>query len=371
MKDDVAELFRQGRQEQIGAAVDAARPMREGATFERFSSRVVTERANRLKNASEILQFGVRFLDVALGGITKHDLILIGARTSAGKTELVRYIAMFNAARGKRVHFLALEADPLEIERRTKYPLMVDMIYKDNRVSYEQRERLNFMDWINGKLEDVTGRYEEVVDRVLAEKFSTLHTLYRVKDFNVGELEKKFSEIAEETDLVVLDHLHYVDTNDPNENRGYKVIVKCIRDLALRLGKPVIVVAHLRKGDRGRPMLVPEIDDFHGTSDVPKMATKAIILAPAKNMPSGVRGVWNTYIAPVKCRVDGSRARYVACVPFDARTNAYQNTFVLGEMTKGGTEFEPVPECDLPRWAFAERKQETAPTGHWQDRGER
>jgi replicative DNA helicase len=350
-KVDIAELHRRGQSEDIGRGMDQGEPMRPGATFERFSARVASERTQRLENAKDVLPFGVKFLDAALGGIVKSDVVLIGAKTGIGKTELSRYIAMYNAARGKRVHFLALEAEINEIEQRTKYTVLADMVYRDKSIDPMQRLQLNYMDWYLGRLDDLTKRHEQAVDKILAEQLTTLHTLYRVRDFTVNELERKFDEIAQETDLVVIDHLHYIDTPDPNENRGYKVIIKRVRDLALNLGKPVIVVAHLRKSDRARPTLVPETDDFHGTSDVPKMATKAIMLAPARDRPSGARHIWNTYIAPVKCRIEGSRTRYVAVVPFDATTNSYQDSFVLGQMVKGGTEFEPLPDEQLPAWA--------------------
>jgi hypothetical protein len=350
-KIDIAELGKRGRIEDVGKGIQEALPINEGSGFERSSSRVMGERDERLANASDILQFGVNFLDRAFGGIAKHDVILIGAKTGVGKTELSRYIAMFNASRGKRVHFLALEADPTEIERRTKYTMLADMVYRDQNIEPMKRLRMNYLDWNLGRLDEITKRYESVVDKVIAETLHTLHTLYRVRDFTVKELEQRFDEIAKETDLVVLDHLHYIDTHDPNENRGYKIIVKKIRDLALTLGKPVIVVAHLRKADRRFSTLVPDIEDFHGTSDVPKMSTKAIILAPAHDRPSPVKSIWNTYIAPVKCRLDGSRTRFVAVVPFDATTNAYQDSFVLGKMTKGGTEFEELEPDQMPAWA--------------------
>lgn len=350
-KVDIAELNRRGQSEDIGRGMEQGKPMRPGSTFERSSARVVTERTQRLENAKDVLPFGVKFLDAALGGIVKSDVIVIGAKTGVGKTELSRYIAMYNAVRGKRVHFLALEAEVNEIEQRTKYNVLADMVYHDKSISPMDRLRLNYMDWYMGRLDDMTKRHEATVDKILAEQLTKLHTLYRVSDFTVKQLEEKFDEIANETDLVVIDHLHYIDTPDPNENRGYKVIIKRVRDLALNLGKPVIVVAHLRKSDRHRPTLVPETDDFHGTSDIPKMATKAIMLAPARDQPSGARHIWNTYIAPVKCRIEGGRAKYVALVPFDATTNSYQDTFVLGQIINNGTEFEPLEHDKLPAWA--------------------
>jgi replicative DNA helicase len=57
--------------------------------------------------------FGVTYLDAALKGICPNDLILIGATSGAGKTELCAQIARINAKLGKRVNYIALEAEPL------------------------------------------------------------------------------------------------------------------------------------------------------------------------------------------------------------------------------------------------------------------
>ena len=62
------------------------------------------------------------------------------------------------------------------------------------------------------------------------------------------------------------------NSDDPNENRAVKNIVKRIRDVSLAIGVPVIVVAHLRKKDRIPRPLAPDLDDFHGASDITKIA---------------------------------------------------------------------------------------------------
>ena len=60
--------------------------------------------------------FGIKYLDAALHGIKPNDLILIGASSGAGKTELCTHIAKTNAKLGKRVRYIALEAEKNEIE---------------------------------------------------------------------------------------------------------------------------------------------------------------------------------------------------------------------------------------------------------------
>jgi replicative DNA helicase len=91
-----------------------------GPSFGTFGDRIKGERAERLQLATRVLSFGVKFLDVALGGIMARDMVLLGAVTGAGKTTLASVIAETNVERGKRVHYFALEAEHGEIERRIK-----------------------------------------------------------------------------------------------------------------------------------------------------------------------------------------------------------------------------------------------------------
>jgi hypothetical protein len=332
-------------------AVDArpaapSKPAGEG--FLAAEARLATERKNREAQKGAWLSFGVPFLDLALGGIVPNDLILIGAKTGVGKTALASWIAQYNAFMGKRVHYFALEAEPMEIERRIKYGLLAKLVRK--RISGDH-EDMNFLDWYMFRLEHKCAQYEAEVNETIAKNFSTLFTYYRQADFYAEHFEQLVDSVAKDTDLIILDHLHYVDSDEPSENKAYKIVVKKIRDVSLRIGKPIIVVAHLRKSERRGGTLVPGIEDFHGTSDVPKMATKAIMLAPAHEQESGDRCLWPTYIYPAKCRFEGSRTRYVALCNFDVRTGGYESAFTLGRPSVDGLTWNAAERSDWPDWA--------------------
>lgn len=314
--------------------------------FRSFADRVGGERQGRLAQTPRILKFGVKFLNDALGGIFPNDLILIGAKTGAGKTALASRIALTNAFKGKRVHYFALEAEQDEIERRMKYMTLSELVKQGTAAAYH---RMNYLDWYAGNLDTVTGPYEAQADRTLAEQFKTLFTFYKSGDFYAEQFERMMLAIQDQTDLVVLDHLHYVDSEDSNENRGYKQIVKKVRDTALSIGKPVVIVAHVRKGDRKNAMLVPGIEDFHGTSDIPKIATKAIMIAPDFDMEGPQPWLWSTYVSPAKCRFDGARTRYVGRMWFDVRSGAYDPEYDLGQIK--GDKFVLIDAAKMPQWA--------------------
>jgi replicative DNA helicase len=321
-----------------------------GPTFDDFGDRIKPERAERLELASRILSFGVDFLDAALGGVFPRDMVLLGAKTGLGKTTLASIIAETNAEKGKRVHYFALEAEDKEIERRIKFRVLSQLVFKLGKAG-PHIGRINYLDWYAGKLEPITGMYEAHADDLLTKKYGTLKTFYPRGDFTADDLVKAFLSIQDETDLIILDHIHMVDYDDANENRGIKAIVKKLRDVALDVGKPVVVVAHLRKTDRRSKYIVPDLDDFHGTSDLVKLVTKAVIIAPAYDQVSDHGHLWNTYIHPAKCRSEGSRTKYIGLVAFNVRTGRYEPEFEIGRATNNDEQFEHVPNDKIPSWA--------------------
>lgn len=318
-----------------------------GASFSPSPDRVEGERVERLENAKRLLSFGVRFLDEAMGGITRRDLVLIGARTGTGKTQLASNIAMANCRQGKRVHYFALEAEDREIERRMKFQILADLYYRELAGA---PIRLRFIDWYNGRLDDALGRFESRADAELRGVLKNLSTYYRVDSFTGDDFARQLDAVREETDLAILDHFHYVDSTDENENRGHKQIVKQIRDSALRANRPVIVVGHVRKSDPRFAPIVPTDEAFHGSSDIVKIATKAIMIAPDYETDTGSPNLWSTYMQAVKCRQDSSVTRYVARINYDTRTDLYEEFYVLGKPTDGGRQFSALDIEHWPSW---------------------
>lgn len=326
--------------------------------------RTSLESTDRLNNAPHIFPFGIEFLDDALIGIRPKDVIILGAPTGRGKTALAAAIALNAGGIGKRVHFFALEADEHEIERRIKYGFLADSFYQD-----QDRERvsISYDQWEAGRLEHVFARYEEQIKEPLNEKLKNINTLYRVSgSFDLQNLEHHLSSLAGNTDLIIIDHLHYIDTNSDNENAEFRNIIKTIRETALRFEIPVIVIAHLKKTQYvGKQVpLINRIDDFHGTSEISKMATVCIMLSQAdesfevdengepKSLPSYVQP---TFMQIGKNRKNGGITRFCALINYDSIRNKYADTYRLGKLSNANTVWEPVPVDRLPDWAKSAR----------------
>lgn len=296
--------------------------------FKSSSQRIKSEREKRLGLKYKLLSFGVNVLDEMLLGIFPDDLVLIGAPSGVGKTQFCCILALANVLKGKKVHFLALEASKYEIERRLKYQLIAKSFFDPkNTARPKLPKRLSYARWLVGEFDGLLEEYEERAEETIAEKFANLFTFYKSDSFNVQNLVETVLSIANETDLIIIDHAHYFDFENDNENAAIREIAKTARTLALENSKPIILVAHLRKKDRRSAELVAGLDEFHGSSDLFKVATRVITLAPGKPISDGG---YETFIRVPKDRLSGESTKYIARLEFNAKKNAYEELYRLG-----------------------------------------
>ena len=377
------DLYNATKPNEAWSVVEDAFLLRSTSTFEdgltqgfvKATDRLVDEREIRLMEGRNVIPYGISFLDEVLGGISQSDVIVVGAKTGAGKTQLAVSTALHIASlikkdEKKKVHYLALEAEDREIERRAKYTL-VSRAYFADAFKAKCDVSVSYRNWRMGRLDSVMEKYEKQVQPQLEAALSNIETLYRNSgDFNLKALEKNLLKVVGESKFIVLDHLHYVDTG-VDENSEYKQIIKTVRDIALKYKVPIMVIAHLRKNQVFKnPPIVCNLEDFHGTSNVPKIATVCIMIGPKpyrrpKDADEVVAGMGKaavtktpalqhmspTYINVRKYRLDGEAARYTALVDFNKRYGTYEKPYSLGRLISADTEWLQVPQAEWPEWA--------------------
>lgn len=318
-----------------------------------FAERVEHERLTRQKNALDPLFYDIQYLDEASQGITRYELVIFAGPPGQGKTELATHTAMSMAKRGKRVAYFALEAAENEIERRVRFKILSNLVFK----RYENRPKpfyWDYLTWVRGHLDQYVGDLDKELDAELKLMFPTFRTFYRLSgDYTIDDFERQFLGIQSEIDAVFVDHLHYFDSDDENDLRAVKRIVKKLRDLALMSGKPVFLVSHIRKSDRKNRSLCPELDDLHGTSDIGKIGTQVVTISSAMSVVKPERSThFPTFMRLTKFREGGSRTNYVAITAFDTELNAYSKGYMLGRLSYDGSKFEPFTStAEMPYWA--------------------
>jgi len=313
--------------------------------FESMPSRLVGELDDRQERARRKLSYFVAFLDDYLRGILPNDLVLIGAPSGMGKTQLALDIATSNAASGKWVDYFALEAEPRELERRTKYSMLVREVYK---AKHPERDRMNYTDWLLGDLEYMCGEHNARVDQEILGKLSRMRTYYRAAGFTAQDLSKSVLEISKRSQLIIVDHLHYIDSDSEDEHRALGDAVKAIRDVSLRIGVPIVLIAHLRKRDGRSTQIIADMADFHGSSNVVKIATQVIAIENARGIDSAQWWLSPTFMSVLKDRRAGA-CRLVGLVDFDLRVKSYRPRYGLGRVSGG--EWQQISPSEVPLWA--------------------
>lgn len=300
-----------------------------------------TEKKDRLENTISY-SFGIKFLDDAVDGFYNNDVIIIGSKTGEGKTAICNMIAEHNARNGRKVLYLALEAEEKEVGRRMKFRNLCRRFFSENPEHYP----LSYNKWRKGKIEDKMDYFEPDVINDVSAWGDNLIVRYREGDFTREDIRTNFISYAKDVDLIILDHLHYVDFEEENENKALKTTLKTIRDLNLQYKKPIIVVTHLRKTDKKFEGLVPEKEDVHGSSDIVKISTVIVLLAPSYEQVEGKEHLFKTYFSIPKSRGQSNAMPYVAELYFNIKTGEYDEKYSLG---KRGTKVFTTPSY-YPDW---------------------
>lgn len=307
------------------------------------------ERETRIRLGQDKLVFGIKYLDDCLRGIHHSDLVLIGARSGAGKTQLATLIAEANVKAGKRVDLFALEASEHEIEQRIKYRIFSSAFFADH--ARPRDINLNFPEWLEHGYGLILERYETEAFEKFRDGYAGLFIYNRGSAFDVQTLVQACASVEDRTDLIIIDHAHYFDFEDDNENRALKKIAQTVRHISLDMNKPIVLIGHIRKSDRNSTDAAPGMEEFHGSSDLFKIATKIVTVASGNEVRDGT---YETFFRTPKNRIDGTSQSYLGQCFFDPRIGKYADGYLLGKADqKRGSVFEELPIHARPRWSSA------------------
>jgi replicative DNA helicase len=294
------------------------------------------------------LPFGISLLDRALFGLLPTDLMLIGAGSGVGKSAAAIEIAGNVSQMGKRVLFLALEAEPEEVEMRLLYQLYAEWYFEDR-----DRDRSVVFDYRNfrfNRLSLATHKYRDAVFEQFTRNTQFLSTFYKTeKGFTIQDLEAKLRHAANHGyDLVVIDHLHYFDLYGAgrDQHQAMGKLMQQIRDLNLHYQIPIILVAHLRKDFHG---FLPTLSDFHGSSDIGKQATLAVMISKVKDGYNPAKGTSKTAFTIPKSRTGAMPLAGI--VEFAVRWNRYSPHYRLAYIQEKSESFKELTREELPYWA--------------------
>jgi replicative DNA helicase len=319
-----------------------------------FGNRLSERRLERESNKENKIKFGIPYLDDALSGIIPTDSVLFTAPSGTGKTEMVTQIAINAALQKKKVYLMALESYEGEVDERILYKKAAQRYYADNdRVP----GALDYLYWAHGEQEHLLEKYYKDLEVEIEAIGKYIQVMDRGDAFSVDDLKKIFIQASkhDRVNLIILDHLHFMEIDDDNENRGWKNILKEMNLLIKKYKIPVLCVAHIRKRDRKQKVVAPGMDDVHGSSDIFKQVTKMISIAKAPN-DGASKTLWPTYVRTAKVRHGGARDQFIGLINFDISKNEYSEVYAVGKLSYDETQVELLEQKDLPFWAKTKYK---------------
>lgn len=230
---------------------------------------------NYFQNNRKVGKFGIKYLDDKLKGILKGDLILIGARSGAGKSSLADMIAQYNANNDFKVHIFSLE-------NFTDDAFVTKAYYEYKRLTGNWD--LNLRDFASGDFQIDTDKLIEA-EKYAEECYKNVGITTRQKGYGIAQLKNDIIHQVKDNgvSLLIIDHLDYVDKDNPNENDNSHIteLMKTIRELQDEFKVAVVAISHLRKNMSTKDLpIIPSIDEFIGSSNKVKESTVVIMVAP-------------------------------------------------------------------------------------------
>ena len=242
------------------AAVGKDAVKRENKTYTETLQDLIADLDKRLEGVRFGLPTGLPQLDEAIDGLPNGNLILIAARPSMGKTVLAENIARYALKQGKAVHFQSYEMSSLELARRSMAAeCSIDM--KSLKTG-----RLTEMEY-----SDMGGYMMKASDWRLDVNSDLL---------NVDELcfLAKEKKMTTGLDLLVVDHLHIMPRPGKDEVVELGNISRRLKNLAVELNIPVVLVAQLNRGSAKAADKRPNMADIRGSGAIEQDAN--IIIMP-------------------------------------------------------------------------------------------
>jgi replicative DNA helicase len=324
-----------------------------------LKSQLLAERAARVEDSFKLCKFGLSFVDDAIGAIRPSDLIVVAARTGAGKTQLTSLIAQSNAQIGKRVSIIALEAEQYELLRRIKYQVLAGIFY-ERRNEFPYELNLNFTDWLLAKYGSELDKLESEANektRILLGNISIFTpTMVEItkKDFSI-----LYDHFKENSDLILLDHLHYfIADQKESEYDHLRKIMWHTRDLINRHRVPIVAMSHLRKESFSDKALVPPLNMLHGSSEISKQANAVISLGrgygvPSINNPKTTVQLpaGSTFVRVLKTRTGhGGCESVIALMNFNLKKQSYEASYIPYDCDANGDKLSIMTKEQFKPW---------------------
>lgn len=238
----------------------------EAATLEQLIADVGTwahEEIAGTRQTGDIVFTGLPSFDRNAGGIEAHEYVVLGARTSIGKSSFMAQVAGHNLQRGLRVAYFTLETSAQAVVRQIA----------------GQRASVN----LRYMREEMPERQKRFLSELEALKKQPLRVFDR--DLSLSQIESRCRILAAtwKPQLVLIDYMGLIRGTEGSAYEKMGQLSKAMIPLRKSLGCAMIVGAQLNRGNE-REDRAPSRTDFRDAGSIEEDAHRIVALhRPSKD----------------------------------------------------------------------------------------
>ena len=274
LQDAIACISKGGKPEEVAKAVEGLQGLlkpteSEAPSLEQLITEVklwAEQEIAGTRDNKDVVTTGLPSFDNLAQPIEAHEYVVVGARTSIGKSSFMSQIASHNLNRGLRVAYFTLETSANAVIKQIA----------------GQRARVNLRA-LNHEFADKQGDYFKELKRLSGQQLRVFD-----KDMSITQIENRCRLLAAswKPQLVILDYLGLIRGTDGSAYERMGQLSKAMIPLKKTLGCPLIVAAQLNRGNE-REDRAPSRTDFRDAGSIEEDAHRIIALHRPSKSHSG------------------------------------------------------------------------------------
>jgi len=274
LEDAIACVSRGGKPEEVSKAVEGLQGLlkpteSEAPSLEQLITEVklwAEQEIAGTRDNKDVVTTGLPSFDSLCQPIEPHEYVVVGARTSIGKSSFMSQMASHNLNRGLRVAYFTLETSANAVVKQIA----------------GQRSRVNLRN-LNREFADKQADYFKELKRLSTQQLRVFD-----KDMSITQIENRCRLLAAswKPQLVILDYLGLIRGTDGSAYERMGQLSKAMIPLKKMVGCALVVAAQLNRGNE-REDRAPSRTDFRDAGSIEEDAHRIIALHRPSKSHSG------------------------------------------------------------------------------------